>query len=66
MRAHVRDLPWRPLDLSVRTEPTSPESWTQAWRPPFPPHHLLGDPLTRRKKASYVNQAAEEAERLRG
>lgn len=64
VRAHIRDSPWRPLEDSVRTIPQSPSKWTQPWRPPPPPHHLRGDPLTRRKNVKYIADAAQDAKLL--
>ena len=65
VRSHIPDSPWRPLDDSVRTIPQSPSKWNQPWRPPPPPHHLRGDPLTQRLHAKYITDAAEDAARLR-
>ena len=51
---------WR-LELTEnRTKPK--EQWTHEWRAPYAPHHLLGDPLTRHRRAEYIGSAAAHAE----
>ena len=42
----------------------APAEWSQPWRPPYPPHHLLGDPLTQQRRASYIAEQAELATSL--
>ena len=47
---------WR-LELGENRDKPS-EEWTQEWRPPYPAHHLSGDPLPRRLRAAYIENAA--------
>lgn len=49
---------WRVELNENRTLP--PGEWSQPWRPPYRPHHLLGDPVTQRRREAYINAAAED------
>ena len=39
--------------------------WTRPWRPPYPAHHLLGNPIIRRQHAAYIAAQADFAVTLR-
>jgi hypothetical protein len=51
---------WREGNL-LENEQAKPESWTQAWRQPYRPHHLLGDARTQGARAAYIHGATEDA-----
>ena len=53
---------WR-LELSENINKPQKE-WSQPWRPPYPPHHLLGDPQTQYDRANYIAAQAERATSL--
>lgn len=36
----------------------APAEWSEAWRPPYPPHHLLGDTETVQTRTAYIHDAA--------
>lgn len=49
---------WR-VELSENIH-KPPSEWSQPWRPPYRPHHLLGDPLTQCRRDAYIAAAAND------
>jgi len=42
-----------------------PNKWSQPWLPPYPPHHLLGDPLTQQRRGVAAQAEVELQTQLR-